>query len=311
MNLCTLRTNMNLTLLPEIAAFVIVVESGSFSAAARKLGTAPSSVSRSISRLEKELGVKLLHRTTRKLRLSDAGAEVLKSAAVMMDSARQVLAHGAVGQQEPQGTLTLSVPKAVGRFVLHPVMPEFLARYPQIDVRLRLEDRYMDLIDDGVDLALRITDTPSPGLHGKALMPITHLLCATPHYLAQHGAPQHPRDLRNHSCISLGETPADSRWKFRQHGKTLVVQTHGRYAANHTGVRLDAVKQHLGIGSLPLFTAREALKRGEIVQVLPEWEFISAYSGQLWLLWSAGRQLPAKMRAMIDYLAGKLTVQSQ
>ncbi|MER0127580.1 LysR family transcriptional regulator [Franconibacter daqui] len=302
---------MNLTLLPEIAAFVIVVESGSFSAAARKLGATPSSVSRSISRLEKKLGVKLLHRTTRKLRLSDAGSEVLKSATVMLDSARLVLSQGGIDQQAPQGKLTLSVPKAVGRFVLHPVMAEFLARYPQVDICLRLEDRYMDLIDDGVDLALRITNTPSPGLHGKALMPITHLLCATPHYLAQHGAPQHPQDLRAHSCISLGETPVDSRWKFRQHGKTLVVQTHGRYAANHTGVRLDAVKQHLGIGSLPLFTAREALANGEIVQVLPEWEFISTYSGQLWLLWSAGRQLPVKMRVMIDYLAEKLAVNNR
>jgi DNA-binding transcriptional LysR family regulator len=89
-------------------------------------------------------------------------------------------------------------------------------------------------------------------------------------------------------------------------GKTETIQTHGRYAANHTAVRLDAVKQNLGIGSLPLFTAREALARGEIVQVLPEWEFISRYSGQLWLLWSGNKHMPARMRAMIDYLSEKM-----
>lgn len=297
---------MNLALLPDIAVFVQVVESGSFSAAARKLGSTPSSVSRSVSRLERELGCKLLVRTTRKLRLSEAGSGVFQRAASMMDAARDVMAQGGTASQAPQGRVTLGVPKAVGRFVIHPLMEAFLARYPEVDICLRLEDRYMDLIDDEVDLALRITDSPSPGLYGKPLMQIDHLLCATPDYLARHGTPETPQALRQHSCISLGETAADARWKFRHDGKSVVVQTHGRYAANHTGVRLDAVKRHLGIGSLPRFTASDALAAGEIVQVLPEWEFISSYSGKLWLLWSTSRHMPAKIRALIDYLTEKL-----
>lgn len=298
---------MNLALLPDIAVFVQVVESGSFSAAARKLGSTPSSVSRSVSRLERELGCKLLVRTTRKLRLSEAGRGVFQRAASMMDNARDVMALGGTASQAPQGRVTLGVPKAVGRFVIHPLIEEFLARYQEVDICLRLEDRYMDLIDDEVDLALRITDSPSPGLYGKPLMPIEHLLCATPAYLARHGTPEHPQELRQHSCISLGETAADARWKFRRDGKSVVVQTRGRYAANHTGVRLDAVKRHLGIGSLPRFTASDALAAGEIVQVLPAWEFISSYSGRLWLLWSAGRHMPAKIRVLIDYLTEKLS----
>ncbi|ELZ1649626.1 LysR family transcriptional regulator [Cronobacter sakazakii] len=298
---------MNLALLPDIAVFVQVVESGSFSAAARKLGSTPSSVSRSVSRLERELGCKLLVRTTRKLRLSEAGSGVFQRAARMMDAARDVMAQGGTASQAPQGRVTLGVPKAVGRFVIHPLMEEFLTRYPQVDICLRLEDRYMDLIDDEVDLALRITDSPSPGLYGKPLMPIEHLLCATPDYLARHGTPETPQALRHHSCISLGETAADARWKFRRDGTSVVVQTHGRYAANHTGVRLDAVKRHLGIGSLPRFTASDALAAGEIVQVLPEWEFISSYSGRLWLLWSTSRHMPAKIRVLIDYLTEKLS----
>ncbi|WNN49152.1 LysR family transcriptional regulator [Siccibacter colletis] len=298
---------MNLALLPDIAVFVQVVESGSFSAAARKLGSTPSSVSRSVSRLERELGCKLLVRTTRKLRLSEAGRGVFQRAASMMDNARDVMALGGTASQAPQGRITLGVPKAVGRFVIHPLIEEFLVRYQEVDICLRLEDRYMDLIDDEVDLALRITDSPSPGLYGKPLMPIEHLLCATPAYLARHGTPEHPQELRQHSCISLGETAADARWKFRRDGKSVVVQTRGRYAANHTGVRLDAVKRHLGIGSLPRFTASDALAAGEIVQVLPAWEFISSYSGRLWLLWSAGRHMPAKIRVLIDYLTEKLS----
>lgn len=142
-------------------------------------------------------------------------------------------------------------------------------------------------------------------------MPVSHVICATPAYLRQHGTPDTPQALRHHSCISLGETPADARWKFRLGEKSETIQTHGRYAANHTGVRLDAVKNHLGIGSLPLFTAQEALANGEIVQVLPEWEFISDYSGDLWLLWTRNQHMPARMRAMIDYLSEKLPQQSR
>ena len=297
---------MNLSLLPDLALFVQIVEQGSFSAVARLTGTTPSAVSRSVSRPEREMGSKLLHRSTRKLRLSDAGKTVYAHALEMLESARLAMDAAGSAQQVAQGKLTLSVPKAVGRFVIHPLMSEFLARFPQVDVCLRLEDRYLDLIDDGIDLALRITHSPSPGLHGKPLMPVSHVICATPHYLRQHGAPQNPQDLRDHSCISLGETPADARWKFRREGKTEIVQTRGRYAANHTAVRLDAVKQDLGIGSLPLFTAREALERGEIVQVLAEWEFISSYSGELWLLWAGNKHMPARMRAMIDYLSEKI-----
>ncbi|MFU0874391.1 LysR family transcriptional regulator [Kluyvera sichuanensis] len=302
---------MNPNLLPDLATFVLIIDQGSFTAAAKAAGATPSAISRSVSRLEQALGSKLLHRTTRKLALSETGKMVYEHAQEMLNAAQMALDSGSSRQQVAQGKLTVSVPKAVGRFVIHPLMAEFLERYPDVDVCLRLEDRYMDLIDDGVDLALRISQSPSPGLYGKALMPVSHVICATPAYLRQHGTPDTPQALRHHSCISLGETPADARWKFRLGEKSETIQTHGRYAANHTGVRLDAVKNHLGIGSLPLFTAQEALANGEIVQVLPEWEFISDYSGDLWLLWTRNQHMPARMRAMIDYLSEKLPQQSR
>lgn len=297
---------MNPNLLPDLATFVLIIDQGSFTAAAKAAGATPSAISRSVSRLERALGSKLLHRTTRKLALSETGKMVYEHAQEMLNAAQMAIDSGSSRQQVAQGKLTVSVPKAVGRFVIHPLMAKFLERYPDVDVCLRLEDRYMDLIDDGVDLALRISLSPSPGLYGKALMPVSHVICATPAYLRQHGTPDTPQALRHHSCISLGETPADARWKFRLGEKSETIQTYGRYAANHTGVRLDAVKNHLGIGSLPLFTAREALANGEIVQVLPEWEFISDYSGDLWLLWTRNQHMPARMRAMIDYLSEKL-----
>lgn len=306
MDFCIVRTNNAYSLLAEMAVFVQVVESGSFSATARRLGMTPSAVSRSVARLEQALAMRLLHRTTRKLRLSEQGEEAFVRCRQMLDAADAVIGLSGQNGAEPEGVVSVSVPKAVGYRVLHPYMPEFLRRYPKVDVRLRLEDRYMDLIDDRVDLALRITDRPSPGLIGRQLMTIDHLLCASPHYLAQHGTPEHPRDLAQHSCIYLGETPDDARWRFRRSGKTVAVNVRGRYAANHTGVRLDAVKQHIGIGSLPYFTVRQALASGEVIQVLPQWDFLSSYHGGLWLLYAPTQHLPPKLRVFIDYIVACL-----
>ena len=294
--------NLPLSLLGEMAIFVKVVETGSFSEAARQLGSSPSAVSRSISRLEKALATRLLQRTTRKLRLSESGEEVFKRCQDMVNAARSVMEISGQYNHEAEGLVRVSVPKAVGRFVVHPHIPEFLRRYPKVDVQLILEDRHVDLIDDNVDLSIRITDSPPPGLIGRQLLPIEHLICATPQYLAEHGTPTHPHDLLDHSCIYLGETPSDARWKFRKGTKAVTVGVRGRYAANHTGVRLDAVLQHVGIGSLPYFTARHALEQGRIVQVLPDWTFLASYHGGAWLLHSPTRYLPPKLRVFIDYL---------
>ena len=306
MDLCAVSINLPLSLLAEMVIFVKVVEAGSFSGAARQLTMSPSAVSRSISRLEKALAIRLLQRTTRKLRLSEGGEEVFKRCLEVTGAAQSVMDLSGRFTQEAEGLIRASVPKAVGRYVIHPHMPEFLRRYPGVDVQLILEDRYVDLIDDNVDLSLRITDQPPPGLVGRQLFVIEHLLCATPQYLAEHGVPLQPEDLLDHSCIYLGETPADARWKFRQGSKSVTVGVRGRYAANHTGVRLDAVLQHIGIGSLPYFTACQALEQGLIVQVLPAWNFIASYHGAAWLLHTPSRYMPPKLRVFIDYLVDRL-----
>ena len=306
MDLCAVSINLPVTLLTEMVVFVKVVEAGSFSAAARQLGSSPSAVSRSIARLEKALAIRLLQRTTRKLRLSDAGEEVFRRCREMAGAAQAVMDLSGRFTREAEGLIRVSVPKAVGRYVIHPHMPEFLRRYPKVDVQLILEDRYVDLIDDNVGLSIRITDEPPPGLVGRELFPIEHLLCATPQYLAEQGVPQQPEDLREHSCIVLGETPADARWKFRQGSKSVTVGVRGRYAANHTGVRLDAVLQDIGIGSLPYFTARQALEEGRVIQVLPEWDFIASYHGGVWLLQTPTRYLQPKLRVFIDFLVERL-----
>ncbi|MDV5139877.1 transcriptional regulator [Chimaeribacter arupi] len=302
-----MRTDQLLPLLPEMAVLVRVVDCGSFSEAARQLGMTPSATSRSVTRLEKALATRLLHRTTRKLRLSEEGVAVYRHCLDMLNSARAAVEAGGQFNPQPEGVLRISVPKAVGRVVIHPLMPAFLARYPAIDIQMALNDAVMDLIDDQVDIAIRITDRPPPGLKGRRLMDIDHLLCATPRYLAEHGVPQHPRDLAAHSCLCLGEDPGDALWSFRQGAQTSRVRVRGRYAANHTEVRLDAVRHHLGIGSLPWFTARQALANGDVVQVLPGWTFTTRYTGGAWLLYHPARFLPPKIRVFIDYLSEALS----
>ncbi len=301
-----MSTNKLNALMSDMAVFVKVVETGSFSEAARQMGSTPSAVSRAVARLEKGLGTRVLQRTTRKLRLSDSGQAVYGHACEMLNCAQAALAVSGRFHDEPQGQIRLSVPKAVGRFLIHPHLPDFLAAYPKVDVIMRLDDRYVDLIDDHQDLAIRITDRPPPGLMGRSLMNIRHGVFASPDYLARRAAPSHPHQLSEHSCIYLGEDPSDARWRFSRAGRSVSVAVRGRYAANHTGVRLDAVERGLGIGSLPGFVAASALKEGRIVQVLADWEFRTHYCGAAWALYPPTRHLPPKLRLFVEFLARRL-----
>ena len=296
-------------LMPYMSVFARVVEQGSFSAAAEQLGLTASAVSRQVAALEKALSVKLLERTTRKLRLTEVGSEVYARCCDLVASARHVQEIAERFAGSPQGLVKISAPKALGRKILTPLIPEFLHRYPKVDVQLILSDQPNDLMLDDVDLLIRITDSPPPGLAGRPLMAVHHQLCATPQYLAQAGIPLQPDDLARHSCIYLGETPGDNRWQLRHRhsGDKTQVTVKGRFVSNHSEVRLDGVLAHLGIGCLPFFIATQALADGDIVEVLPDWCYETTYFGKAWLLYPPNRYLPSKCRVFIDYLAEKIS----
>ncbi|MFM2486801.1 LysR family transcriptional regulator [Celerinatantimonas yamalensis] len=300
------RTNDSIGLLYEMAVFAAVVEADSFSEAAQVLGISPSSVSRSVQRLEEQLSCRLLERTTRKLRLNEQGQAVYQRCKDMRSAADAVLDVSGQLNPIPQGVLRLSVPKAIGHILIHPLIPAFLRRYPRVDIQMLLEDRYIDLIDDHVDLVIRIATDPPQGMIGRKLLDIEHVICASPDYLAQYEPIEHPRQLREHSCICLGEHPKDRQWMFHQTTQKITVEVSGRYAANHTQVRMDAAKQGLGITSLPYFTVHEAIKNGELIQVLPQWHFLTGYTGGAWLVYPPSRYQPAKIRVFIDYLIENL-----
>ena len=304
-----MSTNQSISLLQEMAIFVKVVETGSFSETARQLGNTPSAISRAISRLERALGTRLLQRTTRKLRLSESGTQVYAYCLEMVNAAQAVIDNSGKFNSEPHGTVRISVPKAVGHYLLHPHIPEFLERYPKVDVQMLLEDKLIDFIDDEIDLAIRITNQPSLGLKGRKLIEIDHVIVATAEYLEKHGIPQQPQDLKEHQCIYLGEQASDSKWKFQKENKITSVSVKGRYSANHTGIRLDAALKHMGIASLPYFVVRHALETQALIQVLPDWYFKTYYSGDAWLLYPPTRYLAPKIEVFIHFLAEKLKLE--
>ncbi len=310
-----MRTNEALDSLPDMAVFARVVAAGSFSAAARGLGLTPSAVSRQVARLEGVLRVRLLERTTRQLRLTEAGRAAYARCQPLETAAREVLALAGDADGTPRGLVRMSVAKAYGRQRIHPLVPAFLAAYPQVDLQLVVTDRTVDVFAEDIDLALRITDTPPPGLAGRPLETVEHVVCASPAYLAQRGMPQHPRDLARHDCLPLGEDERDRHWRFVRPGgasrtgagaDTTTVAVRGRYVTNHSEMRREAALAHLGIASLPGFTARAAIEAGTLVRVLPGWRHTTAYSGTAWLLYPPNRFLPARARAWIDHLAAAL-----
>ena len=298
--------NAFLKLMPDMVTFLRVAELGSFSAAAAQLGITPSAASRQVTRLEKELGVQLMQRTTRQLRLTAAGVEALARCGELVTAAQGTMQIAQRYTGEPRGQVSISAPKAFAKRVLHPLLLTFLQRYPEVDVQLIVADRDIDPIREEVDLVVRLTQHPPEGLAARPLVRVQQVLCATPRYLAQHGAITHPQDLMAHSCLSLGEQPNDHHWRFRKGDEAAQVVVRGRYVANHSEVRLDGVLAHLGVGCLPNFTAEQALQRGEVVPVLPDWEFQANYHGMAYVLYPPSRFLPPKCRVLIDHLADAL-----
>jgi DNA-binding transcriptional LysR family regulator len=296
------RTDDFLEVMHELVTFVRVAEAGSFSAAARLLGVTPSAVSRQVARLEKAMGVALLQRTTRLLRLTDAGLAVLEHGRTMVAAAQATLqvAEGHVGA--PKGLVRISSPKAFSRRVLEPVLLDFLAKHPAVDVHLLVVDRLVDPLRERVDLVLRLTDDPPQGMVARALMPVKQWVLASPAYLAAHSQVRVPADLMGHSCLAIGEQERDSRWRFMKSADSVEVVVAGRYTVNHSEMRLAAVEAGLGIGCVPDFVAREALAAGRVVRLLPEWSFDTNYQGMAYLLFTRSRYTAPKVRVLIDHL---------
>ncbi|ACD15837.1 LysR family transcriptional regulator [Paraburkholderia phytofirmans] len=294
-------------LLPDMAVFARVVDAGNFSVAARQLGSTPSTVSRQIKRLEDALATRLLERSTRTVRVTESGAQVVRFCRDMVSAASGAVDAAGQLAGRPQGKVSVSAPTQFARSVIHPLIAGFLRAYDEVDLQLLFTDHDVDPLADDVDLVIRLTEHPPQGLAGRRLGAVRWLLVASPAYLRERGTPAQPRDLHKHACIYLGETADDNRWRFRRGTETQSVDVKGRYIANHAGARLEAALQDFGVACVPEFAAADSLQSGALVQVLPDWNLEArAYVGSVWLLYPPNRFLPPKVRALIDYLVEHL-----
>lgn len=294
-------------MLNEMAIFSQVVDSGGFSAAARHLGMATSAVSRHVSRLEAHLGGRLLQRTTRSLAMTELGEQVYAASTRMLSTAREIHALAGSYSARPNGIIRVTAPIVFGEVWLAPKLPGFLDLYPEIDVRLTLVDRTIDLIEEGVDLAIRIARELAPGLAARPLCTMRYVLVASPDYLARHPAPATPEALREHRCCHLGYGPFGDNWTLRRGDASVNISVPARLTINNSAAILAMVEAGGGIGLVPDFTACAALRGQRVQQVLPEWEFCAPYTGAVHAVYTPGRHLALKIRVLIDYLAGAQT----
>ncbi|MEE9320511.1 MAG: LysR family transcriptional regulator [Granulosicoccus sp.] len=299
-------TNTTNLLLTDMPVFVRVVENGSFTAAARQMGMTPSALSRQVKRLEETLNTQLLERTTRNLRLTEVGAQIFERSQSILDVSNEILVLAELAHDVPKGTVRVSAPKALGKQVIHPLIPEFLERYPEVNIQLVISDQKLDVVADKLDLMIHITNKPVEGLVARALTSVSQVLVATPAYLESNGLPAHPKDLSDHSCLFLGETPFDSVWEFHSADEDHTVNVTGRYSVNHTEARLDAVLNNMGIACLPDFVVADALAAGQVQKILSQWELSGAYQGRVFVQYLYSKYLPPKTRAFINFLRGHL-----
>lgn len=289
--------------LTEISIFVKVVELSSFTAAAEALEMSQPVVSKAVTRLEEKLGVRLLNRTTRRLSLTEAGAELYRRSVRALAEIEDAELEIARFQTEPRGTLRVSAPMSFSILHLGSLLPSFIERYPGVSVELHLDDRQVDLVEEGYDVAIRVGRLQDSNLVARRLTPCRQVLCASPSYLAKHGTPERPEDLLAHNCIvySLLSTPRE--WRFTDvAGETHVVPINGALQSNNGLVNRAAAVAGAGIVLLPAFYIGEELRSGQLKAVLCDFKPIDL---AIYALYPERRNLTPKVRAFVDFLATK------
>jgi DNA-binding transcriptional LysR family regulator len=284
-------------------AFVRVASLGSFSAAARALNLSQTMVTKHVVALEDRLGVKLLNRSTRKLVLTEAGRSYLASCERILAEIEEADASASLDRVEPRGTLRLNGPLTFGFRQIVPALAAFSRFYPAVDVDLGLADRYVDLIEEGWDLAIRIGRLKDSSLVARRLAPCRTAVCAAPSYLEAHGIPRTLDDLKNHNCLgyTLPSAIGANRWVFGPEGD-IVVPVKGNLRANNGDALLAAALAGQGLIYQPTFLVGDGLRDGSLVRILPG---DPTYELGIHAVFPSGRQAPAKVRAFVEFLAGR------
>jgi DNA-binding transcriptional LysR family regulator len=284
----------------EMLAFVRVVDSGGFSAAARELDLTPSALSKLVTRLESRLGVRLLTRTTRHLQLTtEGGAFYTRSRSILaaLDEAEaEVIEAGA----NPRGLLRLHCGTSFGTYQLSPVLPRFLEQYPGVDLELTISDQPPEMIGECSDLAIRKGKLEDSSLIARRICDIERVICAAPAYLEKHGIPRQPEDLLSHNCLWITRLPALRRWPFTAHGSVRTINVSGNVAANNAGTVLQLALAGVGITRLTDLTVGAALQSGRLVRILTDCHYVEPIP--LHAIYAGSLRAAPKVRAMVDFL---------
>jgi LysR family transcriptional regulator AphB len=295
--------------LNDVAVFERVVNEGSLTAAAARLGQPKSSVSRALSRLESDLGVRLLQRTTRRLHLTEAGQ-------VFFDRTRRVLgdlreAEQAVTQlqESPRGNLRLTMPVELGMKFMGRVVAEFMLRHPEVSMEVELSGRVVNMVDEGFDLALRIGEFRDSSLVARRLGNLSARFYASPSYLGRRGVPKKPEDLQGHEVILFMQPKENTVQLFREplrdgsQGKACKLTLSGRLTVNNVSMACDAAVAGIGIALMPAFLCADAVAAGQLLPVLPEFRVCN---GGLYAMYPSRDHMPTALRAFLDFLGERM-----
>ncbi len=287
----------------DMAAFVRAVELGGFSAAARELGLTPSAVSKLVTRLENRLGVRLLNRTTRRLSMTPEGESYYHRGSRILADIAEAEDEVARFRARPRGLLRVNVGTAFGMHQLPGALPEFLQRYPDVQVELTVTDRVVDLIEEGADLGIRTGTLADSSLIARRICDLERLVCASPAYLKKRGVPRKPEDLLAHNCLRLTHFPSLWRWPFDTPRGIREVEVTGNVAANNAETLLQLALEGAGIVRLVDVVLGDALRDGRLVRVLPAFHHDEPLA--LSVVHPQGRHRSPKVAAMVDFLVEK------
>lgn len=290
--------------LEGLAIFAKVVETRSFAAAAAELTLSKATVSKAVSRIEARLGARLINRTSRRLALTDAGRQLAGRAAHILAEGEAAEDAALAQATVPRGLVRLAAPMSFGLLNVAPLLPEFLATFPEVSIDLHLSDAMVDLVGGGFDAAIRIAVLPDSSLVVRRLCEMPRYLVGAPAYLNTHGRPKHPLHLAQHRCIGYSYATATEVWRFSKEGKSASVRPSGPLRVNNGDAMMPALIAGTGLGILPEFILRDALAAKELERLLPDW---SLASGAVYWVTPPGGPRPKRLEALADFLMQKLS----
>lgn len=290
---------MTTDVLTGMRVFTTVVDAGSFAGAADRLELSRGMTSRYVAQVEAHLGVRLLNRTTRRLSLTEAGQDYYQRAAqvlAMVEDAERAATRGAA---EPRGNLRINTSVAFGARHLGPAISAYLRRYPQVKADLTLNDRVVDLVEEGYDIAVRIAQQIDPGLVARPITRARMVACAAPAYLKEHGTPRSPGDLARHNCLTYANTAHQYDWRFRRRGREHAVTVAGNFRGNNGDIICAAAADGLGVVLQPTFLVYELLRTKRLLRILEDYE-PDAFT--IFAVYPSRQYLTPKVRTFIDFL---------